>query len=72
MLLCVGVGSHPHSHLVSAAWALLQIDIEGFETLALRGARGLLDDATIKPCHLFVEYWARYVEWSGVPKEVRL
>jgi len=42
----------------------IKLDIEGFETLALRGAKGLLKSNP--PCHIIIEYWKQYVEWTGV------
>eukprot|EP00936_MAST-01D_sp_MAST-1D-sp1_P001686 g1686.t1 len=51
---------------------VLKLDIEGFETRALRGARHLLSgDAALggpsaRPCFVFAEHWAKYAKWSGV------
>eukprot|EP00937_MAST-01D_sp_MAST-1D-sp2_P002239 g2239.t1 len=49
----------------------MKLDIEGFETRALRGARALLGgngnfDPSSRPCFVFAEHWAKYARWSGV------
>merc|ERR1712072_685517 len=36
----------------------IKMDIEGYETLALRGASNLLQNNA--PCYVFVEYWKSY------------
>ena len=46
----------------------IKLDIEGFETLALRGASGLLGAGEHRPCFVFAEFWAKYTVWSGVKK----
>jgi len=46
----------------------IKLDIEGFETLALRGASGQLGDGESRPCFVFVEFWAKYTIWSGAGK----
>ena len=51
---------------------VMKLDIEGFETRALRGARYLLSGSaalggpSARPCLVFAEHWAKYAKWSGV------
>ena len=53
------LGDHIEQQIVA-----IKLDIEGFETLALRGASELLQSNP--PCHIIVEYWREYVEWTNV------